>query len=407
MENTPEPISSKNRKTTLDRRVFLRNSFLAGAGGLVLSAMNPVVARVLTTGAEKKVKLKPELVGDWWLIGPPPPASKEIPAEIPKTQAEIEKICEAAGMSKEDCLKFTKKEAGKKSRFEPVDHHIFKASDGYWHLWGCVRGTAIGRILYHWKSKNLTDSNWELTNEFFRCDPSVGECIDDWNGKEWIQSPYIVKENGKYYMFYGGHSIGRDKSGVPVSGLSDDKFRSESQICLMTSDDGLKWKRHLFKDGLSRLFVGPGETRDPCLIKVNDTWYMYYAGYEEGDLLNNGGVYVRKSKDLINWSDYKLAHRDPTFGPSSWDHECPHVVYRDGYYYLFRTENYWEARTYVYRSDDPNDFGTNAESAQDLYVGRIAIAAPEIYQVDGEEFVSSNHDPAKGTQMSRMKWVPA
>ena len=397
----------KKMKPEVSRRKFMKSALIAGTGGLALASLNPSWASVIATKGVAKTKLKPEIYGDWWLIGPPPPASKDIPAEVPKSKEEIEKICAASGMSPEDCLKFAKKEAGKKSRFEPVDHHIFQADDGYWHLWGCVRGTGIGRILYHWKSKKLTDSNWEKTGEFIRCDPKVGECIDDWSGQEWIQSPYFVKENGKYYMFYGGHSIGRDKSGVPVSGLSKDKFKSESQICLMTSDDGLKWERHLFKDGLSRSFVGPGETRVPSLIKGDNTWYMYYAGYEDGDLLKNGGIYVRTSKDLIHWSDYKLAHRDPTFGPSSWDHECPHVVYRDGYFYLFRTESYWEARTYVYRSDDPSDFGTNAESAQDMYVGRIAIAAPEIYQADGIEYVSSNHNPAAGTQMSKLRWVPA
>ena len=87
-----------------------------------------------------------------------------------------------------------------------------------------------GRILYHWKTKNITDTPWEFTGEIIRCDPRVGESIDDWRGQEWIQSPYIVKDAGKYYMFYGGHSTGRsrigracgrdDKGYVPV-GIAD------------------------------------------------------------------------------------------------------------------------------------------------------------------------------------------
>lgn len=405
----------ENEKTTKaerftaapNRRRFIRNITLAGVGGMIAGSVSPgLAANVFLTNGDKKRKLRPELYGDWWLIGPPPAPTKDIPAEVPKSQEEIDKICEAFGMSKEDCLQYAKKQAGRKSRFEPVDHHIFQTDDGNWHLWGCIRGTGIGRILYHWKAKKLTDSPWEKTGEFFRCDPKVGECIDDWNGQEWIQSPYIVKENGKYYMFYGGHSTGRDKSGIPVSGMSDRMHRSESQICVMISEDGYNWKRHLFRDGLSRLFVGPGETRDPCLIKVNNTWYMYYAGYEDGNLLQRGGMYVRTSRDLIHWSEWKLAHRDPTFGVTSWDHECPHVVYREGYFYLFRTESYWDARTYVYRSEDPTDFGTNAESAQAMYVGRIGAAAVEIYQADGIEYMSSNHDPAAGTQMSKLRWVP-
>jgi hypothetical protein len=397
-------LITQNVSTGNSRRRFLINTLLASTSVLSMSSFK-LIDNVFSSPSGSKRKLKPELYGDWWLVGPPPPVSKDIPAEVPKTKEEIDKICETSGMSKEDCLKYAQKQAGRKSRFEPVDHHIFQGPDGYWHLWGCIRGTGYGRILYHWRAKEITNSPWELTGEMIRCNPKVGECIDDWGGQEWIQSPYIIKENGKYYMFYGGHSTGRDISGVPVGGFSQDVYRSEGQICLMTSNDGLKWERHLFKDGLSRLFVGPGEARDPCLIKVDDLWYMYYAGYEDGDLKGRGGIFVRTSKDLINWSSYKVAHRDGTFGKTSWDHECPHVVYKEGYFYLFRTESYWDANTYVYRSENPMDFGTDEKSAQPLLVGKIAIAAAELYASNGIEYVSSNHDPAKGTQMSRIRWV--
>jgi hypothetical protein len=404
MNRKIDTSTSSNNLFDGSRRGFLKNTILAATGTVLFSSFQHVPGTLATFSGSKR-KLKPELYGDWWLIGPPPPVSADIPAEVPKSKEEIDRICEVSGMSKEDCLKYAQKEAGKKSRFEPVDHHVFRGPDGYWHLWGCIRGTGYGRILYHWRAKNITDSPWEFTGEFFRCDPKVGECIDDWGGKEWIQSPYIISENGKYYMFYGGHSTGRDATGVPVSGLAPDVHRSEGQMCLMISNDGLKWQRHLFKDGLSRLFVGPGEARDPCLLKVDDLWYMYYAGYEGGDLKGRGGIFVRTSRDLINWSPYKLAHRDATFGKTSWDHECPHVVFKDGYFYLFRTESYWDANTYVYRSENPLDFGTDEKTAQPLLVGKFPVAAAELYEVDGVGYVSSNHDPAKGTQMSRMRWV--
>ena len=64
-----------------------------------------------------------------------------------------------------------------------------------------------------------------------------------------------------------------------------------------------------------------------------------------------------------------------------------------------------EAKVHVYRSENPLAFGANAESAQQLYIGPLACAAPEIYQVDGKEYVSSNHNPPLGTQMCRLKWV--
>jgi hypothetical protein len=81
-------------------------------------------------------------------------------------------------------------------------------------------------------------------------------------------------------------------------------------------------------------------------------------------------------------------------------------VYREGYYYLFRTENYYQAKTHVYRSEDPTDFGKDSVSAQAKYVGLIACAAPEIYEIEGKLYVSSNHDPVGGTMMCKLKWIP-
>ena len=48
---------------------------------------------------------------------------------------------------------------------EPVDHHVFQSRDGAWHLWGCIRGTAVGRVLYHWESDSLEKEHWTQTGE--------------------------------------------------------------------------------------------------------------------------------------------------------------------------------------------------------------------------------------------------
>ena len=86
--------------------------------------------------------------------------------------------------------------------------------------------------------------------------------------------------------------------------------------------------------------------------------------------------------------------------------ECPHVVFRGGYYYLFRTEDYGLARTHVFRSEDPLDFG--AGDASDGYVGMIGVAAPEIIVgPDGIEYITSNHDLRNGTKLCRLRWETA
>lgn len=333
-------------------------------------------------GDEVKRLLKPQLDGDYWMIGDNP--------EV----IELTEYDELTGEFTQHC----------------VDHHIFRSEDGKWNLWGCIRGLKNGRILYHWQGDSLTDRHWHQTGEIIRADRSYGESIDDWYDKEYIQSPYVVKENGKYYMFYGGHTTGMDYEGNPITayGGNIDLLYTNSicQMCLMTSLDGIHWERHENENGKSNVFEGPGEVRDPCLLKIGGTWYMYYAGCHKEEDKVVPGIYARKSEDLINWSEYRLVHSDVRrrFGGEFWNQECPHVVERGGYYYLFTTQDYASGRTHVFRSEDMLDFGVG--DSMKYYVGMIYAAAPEIIvDADGSEYITSNHYLLGGTMLSHLKWI--
>ncbi len=305
--------------------------------------------------------LKPVLEGDWWRIGPKPDLSGLLP-DPPD------------GEAKHEC----------------VDHHIVRDVDGVLHLWSCIRHTPVGRVLGHWRATGFTDSPWEFTRELIRCDHDAGECIDDWHGQEWLQSPFFVWHEGACYMFYGGHSTGAPE---PMVG----------QICLMTSPDGRSWTRRRDERGFSRLFTGPGETRDPCVRNFDGVWHLYYAGFHDGER-SKAGFYCRTSEDLLHWSDWRCVHLDPAYGSGPVDCECPHVVRRGGRFYLLRTENYYDANTHVFVSDDPMDFGVGDASGHHLC--DLAVAAPEIHvDADGSEYVSSNHEPVGGTQVCRLRWV--
>lgn len=318
----------------------------------------------------RKVRLRPVLDGDGWTIGPSPDLTGLLPGG-------------GKGLPRHEC----------------VDHHVYQGSDGAWHLWGCIRQTPVGRILYHWEGESLSRGPWRGTGEIVRADREAGESLEDWRGEEWIQSPYVVRHGGTYYMFYGGHGTGVDALGHPVP---YEDPRMDGQICLMTSPDGRTWTRHRDDRGFSRLFLGPGETRDPCAIRISNRWHLYYAGYHDNDPYQ-AGYYLRTSTDLIHWSDWKLVHQDPTYGPGRWGTECPHVVYRGGFYYLFRTEHYATAKTHVFRSEDPCDFGVG--DARHKYVCDVAVAAPEvIVGTDGNEYITSNHDLVAGTRLCRLRW---
>ena len=322
-------------------------------------------------------RLRPVLDGDFWLIGPSP-SSDELPHGPPGT-------------------------GEPRPRHECVDHHVFQTVDdagkGAWHLWGCIRNTPVGRILYHWEGESLTAGPWRQTGELLRVERAAGESLDDRGGEEWIQSPFVVLDQGTYYLFYGGHGTGVDENGRSVP--HGDPHMA-CQMCLMTSQNGWTWTRFRNEKGQSRLFLGPGETRDPCLIRIAGRWHLYYAGYHDNDP-NQAGVYLRTSSDLIHWSDWRLVHQDRRYGAGPWDTECPHVVYRQGAYYLLRTQDYASARTHVFCSEDPLDFGIG--DAKDKYVGSISVAAPEIIvDPSGAEFITSNHDLRAGTQLCRLSW---
>jgi hypothetical protein len=282
---------------------------------------------------------------------------------------------------------------------ECVDHHVFRSADGAWHLWGCIRNTAVGRVLYHWEADRLADRHWRRTGEMIRADRPAGECLRESDGKEWLQSPYVVRNGGTYYMFYGGHCTGLDAEGKPAEAGNE---RNEGQVCLMTSPDGRRWTRHDDGEGRSRVFIGPGETRDPCLIRIGGLWHIYYAGYHDGRRANPG-YYLRTSEDLLCWSNWELVHQDFEFGAGSWNTECPHVVERGGRLYLFRTEDYASRKSHVFRSTDPHDFGVG--DASEHYVCPFPVAAPEmVVDAEGSEYITSNHNLAGGTMICRLAW---
>jgi hypothetical protein len=201
--------------------------------------------------------------------------------------------------------------------------------------------------------------------------------------------------DGIYHMFYGGHNTGT----------------GECQICLATSSDGRTFQRYSGPGGHSRVFVGPGEARDPMVLQVGERFLCYYTGHDQGRR-KPCKVYCRTSPalssaaepDLIHWSDYQeVSYGGHSSGWGTWSAECPFVVFLDGFYYLFRTSEYRSpARTHVYRSHDPFDFGLGHDGQ---WVTTLRVAAPEIVQVGDRYYISSVEDMKGGVQLARLKWT--
>ena len=95
-------------------------------------------------------RLCPVLDGDFWTIGPRPDLADVLPGPDEAAPAH-----------------------------ECVDHHVYRGLDGAWHLWGCIRGTPVGRILYRWQGDALEQANWRRTGEILRVDHEAGESLED------------------------------------------------------------------------------------------------------------------------------------------------------------------------------------------------------------------------------------
>ena len=278
---------------------------------------------------------------------------------------------------------------------QPVDFAIWQAADGTWQLWSCIRATSYPgwtRLLYRWEAKQLTDRNWQPMGIAMTSDVKLGEV------EGMLQAPYVMRYRDRYLMFYG----------------------TGDQIALATSPDGKTFQRRLLPDGTVGMFTDGFGTRDPMTIRIKGTFYTYYSAnpgtvFAAGDStasnraslqLKPNADFVRTSTDLVHWSDAKKVAGGGEAGMGSSSAECPFVYYhaKSGYYYLFRTQHYgMNAETRVYRSKDPENFGTD----DDRYlVETLAVAAPEIIESQGQLYIAALLPSLKGIQIAKLGWKP-
>jgi len=304
-----------------------------------------VVAFALNIGAANKL-LTPRLVGNWWTIASDPDLG---PLTAPNQQT--------------------------------VDFGIWQAGDGTWQLWSCIRGTkepGKTRLFYRWEGRKLTDANWTPKGIAMHADPGLGET------EGGLQAPYVMRAARKFWMFYGDWA----------------------NICLATGVDGKTFMRQRNADGRPQLnFMGPPDRdrnrRDPMVLRIGAKWHCYYTAHPQ----NKGADYARTSDDLVNWSDERLVAKGGKAGDGPYSAECPFVVEaQPGDFYLFRTQRYGEnAQTMVYHSRDPLDFGINNDAEH--YCTARPVAAPEIFEHEGQWYMAALLPSLKGIQLARMEWV--
>jgi len=280
-------------------------------------------------------------------------------------------------------------------RQEPVDFGIWQAADGTWQLWSCIRHTACGkntRLFYRWEGRSLTDPDWRPMGIAMQADTTLGEQSGG------LQAPYVFEENGVYYMFYGGWD----------------------RICLATSTDGKYFRRWKNEDGEPILFRGPYiNSRDPMVLREHGLYYCYYMGHtnQEGYIPVDGqqvrqpyksAIFCRTSADMEHWSEPILVSAGGRAArQSNWhggDAECPFILKKDGYYYLFRNQLYGENNlNTLYASRNPLDFGVGHD---DFRLDTLPVAAPEIILHEGQYYIAALKPGLNGIRIAKLNWLP-
>jgi len=262
---------------------------------------------------------------------------------------------------------------------EPVDFAVWQAADTTWQLWSCIRKTketGKTRLLYRWEGADLLAPNWTPQGIALRADPQCGETPGG------LQAPYVFKDGETYFLFYGDWE----------------------HICQATSRDGKQFTRVCDANGKTGLF-GEGQdanTRDPMALRVGDLWHCYYTAYPN----RRGAVFARTSTDLRHWGEAHIVNSGGKAGDGPFSAECPHVVAREGFFYLFRTERYGRDNlTHVYRSTDPLYFGRDEDAA--YWITSLPIAAPEIVSHAGQDYLAALNPELNGIRIARLQWLPA
>jgi hypothetical protein len=184
-------------------------------------------------------------------------------------------------------------------------------------------------------------------------------------------------------------------------------------ICHAVSSDGKTFARVVQPDGHTSMFSeGPdANTRDIMMLEHDGTWYGYYTCHPNGQ----GMVCARTTADFKTWSGSTVVAFGGKAGTKFWSAECPHVVRRDGGFYLFRTQSYGNVqdgnirkrgtpKTSIYYSTDPLMFGINQDKR--YFLSTLPVAAPEIILHEGRYYIAAlNEGALDGIRVARLKWT--
>ncbi len=276
-----------------------------------------------------------------------------------------------------------------------VDFTIWQDVNKLWHIWHNVL-VKIPKKDGDKFQKNIVfyeQTGKGLEKEFSPWTPKGISLISEEKYGDFssVTSPYLYKENDSYYMYYRGASIS-----------------------VLTSKDGITFIRPKLNDNINinGLFGNEpgfpsGWARDQKVIKVKDTYYMYYMAsgkkkVKEDNEIPTAALCRTSSDPLGPWSKPKLVFWGGVAGYGMGSAECPNVVYLDGLYYLIISG---DKGSHLYCSSNPFNFGLDDDK---YHTGtRFHLDAIELIEVDGQWYILwLQNGGYKGIGISKMRWIP-
>ncbi|HEY3284396.1 MAG TPA: hypothetical protein VGN26_19170 [Armatimonadota bacterium] len=256
------------------------------------------------------------------------------------------------------------------------DHCFIQGSDG-WHLFGITHAKPAApmeeKSFAHATSPDMLKTPWAQQPDALTFDKALGEAH--------LWAPHVIKRGDAYYMFYCAGS---------------QKGNYFYRIHLATSKDLRTWTRYpdnpLFQDFF--------DARDPMVLEVDGTYYLYYTANLDRERMNHV-VKVRTSKDLLHWSPARVALTHPETGTFGGPTESPFVVRYGRHFYLFCGPDGAYHRTVVYRSPNPYHW----EYSQQIY-SFPSHAAEVVETKDGHFYASDSGWDMAGVYLAPLEWKP-
>jgi len=260
------------------------------------------------------------------------------------------------------------------------DFSIWQDSNGKWHCVSCIRNTTYPsktRMLYHWQSDNITDTDWSQDKRILWTSGTPGEPdvlgrrIEDgpYSLERGMQAPHCFKVGDRYYFFH--NNVGCFCLSSPDG--DDETFKQQPRL-----DGELKF----FDMGREVGFLD-NRSRDGY-------WYAYYTvNHSVAD--GTTGIDARRAKDILGpWSDPLPCCTRGFF-------ESPFVIFREGRYNIFLP-------CVVWASDDPLNFDNKFMTVLTDEKGSQRAAIEVVQDKNGQDYIAGYGGPGGGIWVAKLKW---